>query len=875
MSSQAIREILILHHSHTDIGYTHSQPVAWRLHARFIDQAIDVGEATADWPEEARMKWTCEITAPVLYWLKTASPKQRERFRNLVARGQLAISGMPYNICPLMESIQLIQGLQPVRQLREELGAPIRTAINHDVNGLPWPLVGYLKDAGIDLLIMGLNIQFGASPFPRPRPFRWEGPDGRNILVWHGEHYDAVGRLFRPDPESTEIKTDAWMKYEKRLLAGGYPFDFAIITATHMDWCDNNPPNPNLPELVRRWNAETGGPKMRIVTPEQILERLQLLPEKSVPVRRGDWTDYWNFGSASTGVATRINRQSKVRLRTAELLRGASLNPARDFRETVTEAWQSVNFFDEHTWGHYASISDPTRDDVLDGAIHKDIASFEGRSLSLWALREQLEVAAGNPSHATGAGGVLVVNPTANPRSEYLKLPLFLQRKDLPHTISRVHVMDEALTAASRNDPCFVLGPIAMAPYESRFLSIADWPIAPETHPACEVGDGWISSPYYRLEFSNATGRVTRCHDLKLGRELLDAGAEWDFFGFVRESVDTEVQKGERPEMGGRDVLFKVDYVDIFEGRSGWNREWPALREKASDDCKWEVLTKPEGVTLRRSWANVPGATDLVQEITLFGDSPEISCLAEFWKTDVRSAESVYFTFPLELSNWRAHFDTADFPVELEHEQLGACSQDYVTVGNWACVHSDDAAVTLACPDAPMVQIGGFRFGRFTPAAREKNCLLLAWPINNYWDTNFRVNQPGFHRYRYNLTSTASYDPVSASSFGEKSRVPVEIHTVTGASPNLPSGPLLYIDNPALRILAVQESGRHANHWVVRLMNVTQDHQSASLNFPQWKTINAVRCDSLEEPGARCESEDGWLSIQAGPGETVGLIISL
>ena len=50
----AIREILILHHSHTDIGYTHPQPVVWELQRRFIDRAIALGEATADRPEPLR-----------------------------------------------------------------------------------------------------------------------------------------------------------------------------------------------------------------------------------------------------------------------------------------------------------------------------------------------------------------------------------------------------------------------------------------------------------------------------------------------------------------------------------------------------------------------------------------------------------------------------------------------------------------------------------------------------------------------------------------------------------------------------------------------------------------------------------------------------
>ena len=49
-----IKTVYLISHTHTDIGYTDHQPTVFRQHLDFIDQAIELGEATADYPVESR-----------------------------------------------------------------------------------------------------------------------------------------------------------------------------------------------------------------------------------------------------------------------------------------------------------------------------------------------------------------------------------------------------------------------------------------------------------------------------------------------------------------------------------------------------------------------------------------------------------------------------------------------------------------------------------------------------------------------------------------------------------------------------------------------------------------------------------------------------
>ena len=36
---------------------------------------------------------------------------------------------------------------------------------------------------------------------------------------------------------------------------------------------------------------------------------------------------------------------------------------------------------------------------------------------------------------------------------------------------------------------------------------------------------------------------------------------------------------------------------------------------------------------------------------------------------------------------------------------------------------------------------------------------MYSWPMNNFWETNFKASLGGFHQFRYSLILTDSTDP--------------------------------------------------------------------------------------------------------------------
>ena len=227
-----VEEILLLHHSHLDVGYTHSQPVVWELQQEFITQAIVWLEQTHDLPEGSRPKWTCEATEPLRRWLKRASPEQVERFRTLHRQGRIGVAALRWHIGACVDRAGLRRLLDGKQELEQLLGTSIRVACQHDVNGVPWPLADVLLEAGVDFFVMGVNPHLGRAVQPRPGMFMWEAPSGRSLRVFNGNAYTMFDQLLLAWDDSVERMAEAWSVAAQRLSDMRYPFPFLYLTST-------------------------------------------------------------------------------------------------------------------------------------------------------------------------------------------------------------------------------------------------------------------------------------------------------------------------------------------------------------------------------------------------------------------------------------------------------------------------------------------------------------------------------------------------------------------------------------------------------------------------------------------------------------------
>ena len=556
-----IETLYVVNHSHTDIGFTDYQGVCFRQHREFVDGALDLVEATADYPEGSRYRWTCEVTGPLLRWLRLASPPAARALPAL-ARGRcdrrrrhaVQPHAAPERRAALPQPV-------PAAHLREEYGLTVRTAMQCDVNGVSWLFADLLAAAGIELLTMAVNEVRGRAPRPMPAAFRWQGPAGGSVLAWNGFHY-LFGRSI--------AKLGDWRFVDRALPpilsrladADDYPFDFLWCQSTHPMRVDNwtsRPAHGGLRAALERRGANAadrvlhsdgargpaGGRR-----PPDAARRLDRLV-----VRRRRLERY----------ETGVNRSTHELLLAAETI-GAWLTAEGRGSwdpERVAAAYEQATLYDEHTWGAFASIAAPTslftRAQWSRKSSFAYEASMETHDVLARTARELADSRAERGIEGRFNLGELT-DEEAYPRAEGIEL-LVVNTLPWPRTV----VVEEPdlrgggapVGMLEQFFPPNVPWGGALPHVETRRV-LAELPgfgyafVSPEVAaPSHDLAaePNRIENAHYRVEIDPQTGALASWVDKELDHDFAGEHRGWRLGEYVYERVD-----------GGRDALFAMDF---------------------------------------------------------------------------------------------------------------------------------------------------------------------------------------------------------------------------------------------------------------------------------------------------------------------------
>ena len=185
--AHSIKTVYVIHHSHTDIGYTD-------LQERVIDTQVDYIRTVLSMMEKeenADFRWNCETLFCVEEFFKTASQAEKEAFTALAAQGKIGFSANYLNFTDLVDCSVYRERLH---SWQEKL--PMKTAMMADINGISMGYRDVMLAEGVEFLFMNIHCHHGMYPlYQNQNAFWWENAAGQRLLVWNGEHYNLGNAL--------------------------------------------------------------------------------------------------------------------------------------------------------------------------------------------------------------------------------------------------------------------------------------------------------------------------------------------------------------------------------------------------------------------------------------------------------------------------------------------------------------------------------------------------------------------------------------------------------------------------------------------------------------------------------------------------------
>jgi hypothetical protein len=876
-----VETVYLIHHSHTDIGYTHDQPIVWDLHGRFLDEAVRLADQYAGSDADSAFRWTVENTGVLYEWLKHAPASQVERFVALEKAGRIEVTGMFANLTPLLDTGQLIESLQLVGKLREQYGFTIAHAMNCDVNGESWSLVDLLADAGIEGFSMAINIHFGGAPLNRPDVFWWEGPSGRKIMALNGWTYDT-GWRFGIGHDATLLE-EWWPRIQQRLDEINYPLPVLMMQSFH-PFGDNGPAYEGFSTFIEEWNAQGKTPRLVMATPRMWWDAVKQ-HSHLLPTHRGDWTDFWNFGSISSAREQATNRNSRTRLRAADAAATATLglakplptaHLARTMAQYREEAWKALNLWDEHTWGADLSLRAPESEDTVTQWHHKAHYAYLARSLSQMLQRDAVADFARHVQREN-ADDLLLFNPLPWPRTIFGEVAYHVVvPRGTPddatagrHSQDRVWSTDLYAEAAQTREGKAAQGrfgiPRVQVPgYGYTVIERAALvDLMPETFREAAV----VANDRFRLVFDTQQGGLRSMFDKSLQRELYDAGAGYPLHGYVHE----EVADKEHP--WPRSLMFQMEWhSEQVERDRGWKPGWRANRRQPARVVTHRVYDTPFGQRVVQV-LEAPGITGpLVQSVFLPNHEDYVEFESAWVMGQATHPEATYLMFPFDVPDAKTRIDLGGQPMIAGEEQIPGVCFDYYTAQQWVDFSNEEFGVTVALPDNPMVQFGDFHFGDNQSAFHAERAMLLGWVTNTYWETNFRTHQPGGVRTRYRVyPHQGHFDAAAAFRAGQETAagLPLVQHMGEPAdSQTYPAaGSLLRLPEqttPQGAVVTLHvKPGRKENAVIARLYNTGDTTQTACIGSGLLRIEAAQVCDLFDNPLETLEVTGGDVSFRA------------
>jgi len=484
---------------------------------------------------------------------------------------------------------------------------------------------------------------------------------------------------------------------------------------------------------------------------------------EDIPVQEVAWPDWWSDGIGSAANETKVVRNTQIEISAnTAILSMAKISGAQlpdDIQEDITDVYDNLLFYDEHTYGAAESVTDPLSQNTINQWDIKSSYAWEAAKKS--SMLQEKALAFLEPYILKTKQPTIAVFNTLNWSRSGL-VHLFIGYEIIPEGV------DFTITDKDNNT---VPVQIYQQRMEGAYYGLWVEDIPPMGYKTLEIHIGEkadIDTPpdnqdfendFYSIKLDESKGVITQIFDKELQQNLVDETDTFNFGAFIYEELENRHDL-ERLTNMTRDTVYRP------------------LNLKRTTLSNTEITKVSYGNIYKSLFihGDMPVCADergVNIEIRLYHHQKKIEFLYRMVKLPVVQPEGVYVAFPFKLNGAHLAYEAQGGIVYPGKNQLAGSSSDWNVVQNFAAVKNDTLQIVWTSPEIPLVQFGDLNIGRYYYRLHPKTNHIYSWVLNNYWVTNFKASQQGELRWSYHITSINDNSKMAATKFGWGVRMPL------------------------------------------------------------------------------------------------------
>ncbi|WP_408008226.1 glycosyl hydrolase [Pseudalkalibacillus sp. A8] len=779
------KELLFIHHSHTDIGYTERQEKITRYHVDFIKQAIEICNKIEKGikPEWEGFRWVCENTWQVEQFLQNASEQEKEDFKYFLNKGYINISGNYLNMTELLDADILTEKIRRGVETVSTYGKKPVSAMTADINGYAWGYADSLYDNGIEHLFSCIHTHHGMYPLNKKQnAFYWESPKGNKVLTWVGDMYYIGNDVcfaplggnsynFRGDDMENYVYTDTMkvaetriFRYLDELKKDGYEFSFVPFTISGV-MTDNAPPNGKIMEFIHSWNEKHGDDTpARMVSLDEFFEKLKN-ESIDIPTYRGDWNDWWADGVGSTMAAVKNFREGQRNYQLANKLANKNIKLNEELKKEVED---QLLLYAEHTWGYSSSVSEPWATLVNDLDLRKTGHSIQGTvaaAKNLDILLEQKGAVSISTNHNQQ---FKIINPHEEKMKDTVKLFVDFweciegKPAEPSNFDNEIEIVDEEgrvypsqSIVVARGIDVEVL--VELDAKEERLLSMKrkeQQEVFVPKRKAVIGAEGVRDIVLYEEmeSLKNSLYQVrTEYFTIMLDEEI-----------GIQDILDNADQKSilnakcKHKAFSGIYERTPIQTDPYMERRlMGRNRKSPSTKRFVSKVKNISKVMDGDLFTTIAIAFELEGTEIYEVHIKAYYQLPKLDFSVRLHKTSSWNPENLYLSLPFSTNETEELWlEKSGCVIRPGIDQLPYSNTEFYLLQDGLAYISNNKTLQIALKDVPLVTLGNLESHPIVLADKKEELQhqpLYSWVMNNFWETNFKVDLSGFYEFDYSV----------------------------------------------------------------------------------------------------------------------------